>query len=81
MRIELESHPGVVLKDPFVELKTTIDDEINQTFTPNIVFTDSVNPLIKIGHSLPAQPYVNGSWESEDVKKSIEDYIKLISKD
>lgn len=79
MKIELESHPGVVLLDPFVELLTTTDDEKNETFTPAIILIDSVNSNIRIGHVLPPQPYVNGTWESEDVGLAISNYIKEIS--
>ena len=74
--IRLESHPGVDLINPKIERLGTFDDHIKKTFTPTIVFV--VEPNIRIAHNMPAQPYVNGTWEDEDVENAIQEYIKSI---
>jgi len=34
-----------------------------------------------IAHELPAQPYVNGTWDDADVMAAVENYLKTISHD
>ena len=75
MKFELESHIGVTLVDPEIKLRGTFDDPTNETFTPSILF---VSPNINIAHTLPAQPYVDGTWTDEDVQTSIDNYLNEI---
>jgi len=79
MRIELKSHKGVIMIDPTVELQTTLDNPINETFTPSVVFIDG--DRIRIAHDLSAQPYVNGTWTDEDVQSAIDKYLDSIDLD
>lgn len=78
MRFELDTHKGVILVNPTIELIGTFDNPIDETFTPTIVFVD-VN--IRIGHSLPAQPYINDTWTDEDVQNAIDNYLASINLD
>jgi hypothetical protein len=78
MKIELFAR-NITLEDPIVELDYTVDNPKNETFMPVIVLVDKINPAIRIGHELPPQPYVEGTWTDEDVENAIQEYIKSIS--
>lgn len=77
MEIELDSHPGVVMIDPTIEIVGTYDDPINETFTPRIIFHAGKN--VNIGHDLPPQLYVNGTWTDADVENALTNYIRSIT--
>ena len=79
MRIELDTHKGVILENPTIELMGTYDDPINETFTPTIRLTDGEN--VKPWHDLPPQPYVKGTWTDEDVQNAIDKYLNEIDLD
>ena len=76
MKIELDSHKGVIMINPIVELISTLDNPIKETFTPSLVFIDG--DRIRIGHDLPPQPYVKGTWTDEDVQNAINKYLQSI---
>ena len=76
MKIILSTHLEIELVDPAVEIISTLDDPINQTFTPTILFVCGEN---KIGHTIPASAYIKGTWTDEDVENAIQEYIKSIS--
>ena len=77
MKFELETHLGVTLIDPKIEVVKTLDDPINETFQPHLLFTDGER--IRIYHVMPEQPYVNGTWSDNTVSKSVETYLKIIA--
>lgn len=72
MRIILESHPGLVLVDPTVEILRTIDDDVNDTFTPQLLF---IHGESRIFHEMPPQPYVDGSWTNDDRDEAVSAYV------
>lgn len=76
MTIELESHKGVKMVNPTVELISTLDNPIKETFTPELVFVDG--DRIRISHTMPPQPYVKGTWTDEDVDNAINKYLQSI---
>lgn len=79
MRIILTETHDVELVDPIVEIGTrTIDDASAKTFTPMVIFIDSDNPMKRYAKYLPAQPYVNDTWEDKDVEDAVNEYIKSI---
>lgn len=81
MKIQVKTHAGLILIDPNIEIHSTLDDPNAETFTPSIILVDSVNPEIRIGHVLPPQPYVNGTWTDKDVEQTIAKYIDEIKID
>jgi hypothetical protein len=51
-----------------------------QTFTPLIALKGEALTY-SIAHELPAQPYVNGTWDDVDVMAAVESYLKTIARD
>jgi hypothetical protein len=78
MKIILDSHLKAELIDPIIQLISTLDNPNEQTFTPTIRFVSGEN---QIGHTMPSQPYVKGTWTDEDVATAIEKYIDEIKLD
>ena len=72
--IKIESH-NVEFSDYTLEVISTIDNPIDRTFTPTVVF---ISGEVRIANQLPPQPYVNGTWTDEDVTESVENYLKTI---
>jgi hypothetical protein len=69
---EVETHPGVTIVNPDIELVTTVDVSRWETFQPTVIIHAE---NIKIYHVLPPQPYVNGTWEDDDVNNAITTYF------
>jgi len=75
MKYTVNTHEGVVIDNSTIEIVGTFDDPINETFKPSIVFVFGES---RIYHELPPQPYVNGTWNDEDVKLAIENHLKTL---
>jgi len=75
MKYTVNTHEGVVIDNPTIEIVGTFDDPINETFKPSIIFVFGEN---RIYHELPSQPYVNGTWNDEDVENAIENHLKTL---
>jgi len=69
---EVDTHPGVTIINPEIEVIQTIDKPQDKVFIPCVIIHA---PNIKIYHILSPQPYVNGTWEDEDVQVSIINYF------
>ena len=69
---EVDTHPGVTIINPEIEVIQTIDKPQDKVFIPCVIIHAE---NIKIYHILPPQPYVNGTWEDEDVQVSIINYF------
>lgn len=69
---EVDTHPGVTIVNPEIELVTTVDIARDEVFQPTVIIHAE---NIKIYHVLPLQPYVNGTWEDEDVQAAIINYF------
>lgn len=76
MRFELATHPGLILIDPDVQVVQTIDDDINDTFTPHLLF---INGESRIYHVMPPQPYVNGTWTNATRDNAVRAYLESIA--
>ena len=75
MKYTVNTHEGVVIDNPQIEVIGTFDDPIKETFTPSIIFVFGES---RIFHELPPQPYVNGTWDDSNVELAIENYLKTI---
>jgi hypothetical protein len=80
MKYTLSTHPEITVTDPAIEVVSVLDLPQNQTFTPMIKFTDEALTY-SIAHELPAQQYVNGTWDDVDVMAAVESYLKTIARD
>ena len=72
MKFTIETHQDRIFQDPQIEVVETVDDPRNKTFTPRVHITDSTGVY---SHTLPAQPYVNGTWDDTEVMLAIETYF------
>lgn len=72
---EVDTHPGVTIVNPEIEIVQTIDKAQDKVFIPCVIIHA---PNIKIYHILPPQPYVNGTWEDEDVQAAIINYFNQL---
>lgn len=77
MRIEVTTH-NEILEDPIVEIGRTIDDAKAKIFIPMVIFVDPKDERRRFANYLPAQPYVNDTWEDSDVQNAIDNYLKSI---
>jgi len=75
MKYTVNTHQGVVIDNPTIEIVGTFDNPINETFTTSIIFVFGES---RIFHEMPPQPYVNGTWNDEDVDKAIEKHLKSL---
>lgn len=78
MKIEVSTHPGLIISNPTIEIYYTMDDPNGKTFTPTIILIDEENPRIRIGHTLPPHPYINDAWDDMDVSNYINEYLEKI---
>ena len=76
MKIQLDTHPGVILENPTIEVDFVVDFPSESKFRPHIIF--SVGENIRIAHELPKFDYVDGTWEDEDVNNAIEGYLPTL---
>ncbi|MCW5900475.1 MAG: hypothetical protein KIT10_14520 [Flavobacteriales bacterium] len=76
MRLQLDTHPGVILEDPEWQVLHTVDRPAEQTFTPTIVL--DCGPNLRVLHRLPPQPYVNGTWGDEHVSAAVQAYLPTL---
>lgn len=77
MKFELETHIGVIIVDPKIEINEgTRDYYKTEEFQPSItfIFGDS-----RVFHQMPKQPYVNGTWSDKTVEDAVEAYLKDIA--
>lgn len=72
----INTHEGVDLTGEKWTLVKTIDHSDSQTFTPCIIFNESERT--NIYYELPPQPYVNDTWNDEDVQVAILNHIKQL---
>lgn len=75
MKYTVDTHEGVIIENPEIELIGTFDNPIEQTFKPSILFKFGDS---KIHHELPPQPYVNGTWTDVNVELAIENHLKTL---
>jgi hypothetical protein len=80
MKYTLNTHPEITVTDPTIEVVSVLDLPQSQTFTPMIQLKGEAMTY-SIAHELPAQPYVNGTWDDADVMASVENYLKTIAHD
>jgi hypothetical protein len=80
MKYTLSTHPEITVTDPSVEVVSVLDLPQAQTFTPLIALKDEAMTY-SIAHELPAQPYVNGTWDDVDVMAAVDKYLKTIARD
>jgi hypothetical protein len=73
IKVNLGTHPDLIMIDPKWELNGTFDNPKNETFQPSIIWLWHGS---RINELLPEQPYVNGTWDDENVNNAIENYIK-----
>lgn len=69
---EVDTHPGVTIVNPEIEVIQTIDKPQDKVFIPHVIIHA---PNINIYHILPPQPYVNGTWEDENVISAVTIYF------
>jgi len=77
MKFELESHKGVILENPTIEIASITDFPIEKKFKPSILFI--IEPNIRIHHDLPTYDYIDGTWTDEDVEIIVDEYLNTIS--
>jgi hypothetical protein len=75
MKYQVNTHKGVVIDNPSIEIVGTFDNPIEETFTPSIIFAFGEN---RIFNEMPPQPYINGTWNDSDVDKAIEKHLKSL---
>jgi hypothetical protein len=75
MKYKVETHPGVVIENPEIEILKTIDYPKNKTFQPIILFIFGES---RIYHELPEYDYINDTWGDDDVDNTITEYLKTI---
>ena len=78
MKFELNTHPGLIINNPTIEIYYVVDYPQHKTFAPTIIFIDGDSPKIRIGHVMSQQPYVNDTWTDEDVENAINKYLNEI---
>ncbi len=78
MKIEVNTHPGLIITNPAVEIYYVTDFPSTKTFSPTIILIDEESPKIRIGHTLPPHPYINDTWEDIDVSTYINEYLQKI---
>ncbi len=72
MKFELETHPGLIIENPQIEILGTFDNLKNETFRPSVLL---IGENYQIHHDLPEFPYINGTWTDEDVLNHVEMYF------
>ena len=78
MKYTLNTHPEITVTDPSIEVVSVLDLPQAHTFTPLITLKDKAMTY-SIAHELPAQPYVNGTWDDVDVMAAVDKYLKTIA--
>ena len=72
---EVDTHPGVTIVNPEIEIIQTIDKAQDKVFVPCVIIhAENIN----IYHELPPQQYVNGTWEDEDVINAVTIYFQAL---
>jgi hypothetical protein len=73
----VDSHPGVVMIDPKIEINEGTKDFFkSEEFQPSITFVFGES---RVYHELPRQPYVDGTWDDDVVESSILSYLNDIA--
>lgn len=78
MKIEVSTHPGLIIINPSVEIHYITDFPSQKSFSPTIILIDEESPKIRIGHTLPPTPYINDTWDDNDVSNYINEYLEQI---
>lgn len=75
MTFTIPTHQDRTFIDPTITVVETVDNPINKTFTPRVIISDNTGDY---SHTLPAQDYVNGTWEDQDVLNSVENHFNSL---
>lgn len=75
MKFTINTHPNLEIVDPVIELVETVDHPNDETFTPRVILSVYNS---RISHTLPPQPYVDGTWTDDDVNNAITAYFNSI---
>lgn len=72
---EVETHKGVTIKNPTIEVVQTIDKNKDEVFIPHVRI---ISEGVDIYHELPPQPYVNGTWDDPERDAAIQKYFESL---
>lgn len=75
MTFTIATHQDRTFIDPTITVVETVDHPLAETFTPRVIISDSTG---EYSHTLPAQPYVNGTWTDADVEQAVHDYFNSL---
>jgi len=75
MTFTIETHTDRTFTNPSIQVVETVDHPLAETFTPRVIISDSTG---EYSHTLPPQPYVNGTWTDEDVEASVTNYFNSL---
>lgn len=75
MTFTIETHSDRTFTDPSITVVETVDNPIAETFTPRVIIADSTG---EYSHTLPPQPYVNGTWDDTDVETAVTNYFNSL---
>jgi hypothetical protein len=75
MTFTIETHADRTFTDPTITVVETVDKPLDETFIPRVIISDSTG---EYSHTLPPQPYVNGTWIDEDVEASVTNYFNSL---
>ena len=75
MKFTIPTHQDRTFTDPSITVIETVDNPIAETFTPRVIISDSTG---EYSHTLPAQPYVKGTWTDEDVDSAVTNYFNSL---
>lgn len=76
MTFTIETHADRTFTDPTITVIETVDRPLDSTFIPRVIISDSTGDY---SHTLPPQPYVDGTWTDDDVSNSVNQYFESIS--
>ena len=73
--MELDTHPGLIITDPQITVVETTDFPLEGMFQPRVLLEGD---NYKISHTLPKQPYVNGTWTDNTVNNAVTNYLNSL---
>lgn len=78
MKFILDTHKGLVIENPKIEILGTFDNLKNETFQPSVLL---IGENFQIHHDLPEFPYINGTWNDEDVEIVVSEYFQNLNQE
>ena len=75
MKYTVNTHEGLIIENPKIEIFGTFDNLKEKIFKPIIIFVFGES---RIYHDLPEQPYINNTWDDNDVELAIENHLKTL---